>query len=76
MSEVSHYLKVTMRGGWLMGSDDQAHYFRTDTNERASLCGRYAKPLSKSTEPVDADPLARENCIDCRRELLTIKGLI
>lgn len=72
----SLYVKVTLRGGWLMGSDDQAHYFRTDIGARASLCGRFAKPLSNEAGMVDADPLARENCMQCRRELLTLKGLI
>lgn len=59
-------------GGWgLRGF--KAHYFDPRTSE-VSLCGAH---MSDPTEELwDADPLARENCTECRRAWLTQRGLI
>lgn len=72
-------------GGWSeeVEADGKCHYFTISQPMAAdatqvlvvSLCGRY-QGEGRADELDDLDPLAPENCKDCRRLLLHYKGLI
>lgn len=76
----------SLAGGWSeeVKDDGKCHYFTLGGTEAtaetgmvqvASLCGRYTGE-GRPDELDDLDPLAPENCMDCRRLLLQAKGLI
>jgi len=73
------------RGGWAMaaGPDEPSHYFRITSGisekhellAMVSLCGM-AEGEGKESELDECDPLAPENCKECRRVLLQQRGMI
>lgn len=75
----------SLAGGWSdeVEADGKCHYFtmmrqhQSDASlvEVVSLCGRFQGD-GRPDELADVDPLAPENCKDCRRMLLQAKGLI
>lgn len=74
-----------LAGGWSeeVKADGKCHYFtqgkpvpnHATLVEFVSLCGRY-QGEGRPDELDDLDPLAPENCKECRRLLLKHRGMI
>lgn len=70
-------------GGWSRAHpvSGKSHFFRTFSDGitplEAPMCGAFDRHVSKLKNDLsNVDPLARENCRECRRLLLLHLGLI
>ena len=85
LDAVKQRAPLALNGGWSeeVEADGHCHYFQlTGTpasteglQQAVSLCAKYEADV-QPTELDDLDPLAPENCKQCRRLLLEAKKLI